>query len=213
MDYDKFLGQLANKTSDTTSQLGRKGIGFSTLPTFTQDVIEIWDCRKREYSQYEGTVFVVGHPTYGIIGSSSYPIGENTSALTLLSVTNAHNLFPENFENDRFIDETNSTGSYNLSDDYYYLSGNEYLQTDYIAYEDKIYKSLKATINCEYISSGSNAISDIEITGIVNGSDYILQDQTVVPITNFSTDGLKLKIENIGSDNIKLNNFRVRYYT
>jgi hypothetical protein len=214
-DINRFIAVQANKLSNTTGQLGRKGQSFTTLPSFTQDVIEIWDCRRTEYSQDEGSVFVVGHPDYSKIGpstlSGTYPIGPNTSATTLLSVTNAHNYFPEFFENDRFIDDSVSTGSF-YEDDYYYLLGTEDIyQTTYIAFEDKIYKSLKVNLNSTYISSGSNANSDISIKGIINGSEYTLTNNSTTNLNNFSTDGVKIKLENIGSENIKLNNFYIKY--
>jgi len=424
--FDRFIADQVNKTSDTTSQLGRKGIGFSTLPSFLQDVIELWDCRNIESTQEEGTVFVVGHPTYSIMGpsttSGAMPIGPNVSTRTTIGIFNAHNFFPEYFDNDRFISAGSSTGSWSgdltfindsvgyypfngnandesgngytgsvtgatLSTDYlnnsnqayyfngtnqnvsistglditgtaisifawvkldsltntfyqifekgnpgsngylfrirntpqldfrfnnisssyaysfvvdtwyhvgvtydganvkfyingeykdsdartdsisstsdtayigtrtaalddwegnitdvilfdttlsdadvgalysetkssrlednkigeYYLGSNTYLQTDYIAYEDKIYKSLKININSEYVSTGSEAISDLEATAIINGSNYTLSNNIITSISNFSTDGLKIKINNLGADNIKLNRFTVVY--
>lgn len=214
-NFDKFLGNQFNKLGNTTGQLGRKSTSFGTLPSFIQDVIEIWDCRKKVTKQNEGSVFVVGHETYSEIGpdtlSGAMPIGPNTTTRSLVSVTNSHNLFPEYFENDRFVDETNSTGSWYETDTYYLLTGGDIFQTEYIAYEDKIYKNVKLTVNSEYITTGSNANSNLELKAVINGSDFNLENNTNTSINNFSTDGLKIKITNVGLDDIKINNFKVKY--
>ncbi len=68
--FERFFAEQVNKTSDTTSQLGRKSLGFSTLPSFSQDILEIWDARIKTSSQDEGVVFVPGHDDYSLV----YPL-------------------------------------------------------------------------------------------------------------------------------------------
>jgi len=79
---------------------------------------------------------------------------------------------------------------------YYKIDSGQQFQTDYIAKEDKVYKSVNVTVTSEYNSTGSDASEDLNIYAVINGSEYSVTNGNTKSIANFSDDGLKIKIEN-----------------
>jgi len=72
-DIGKFIGQQARKTANTTSQLGRKGIPFTSLPANqTKNTLEIYDARlKTIYQNIVGDTLIWGGGSpYGLWGQN-----------------------------------------------------------------------------------------------------------------------------------------------
>jgi len=226
-DLGKFIEEQANKTGDVMSQLGRKGIDFSTLPVFIRNELVVGNYRIQEKQQniagntliwgnadfgiwgsyYWGssaqTSFILGHSVAGVLGTNI--LGSNVSDFEIIAVHNDNDKFPEGFWNDRFIDSTNSTGSHFLDEEYYQLNVNETLQSTHVAKENKIYKSVLITLNTEYATGsfvGSDAINEIQID-VSNDGGTSWQTVTEGIVNNLSdgtTDGLKVRFTNVGGD-------------
>lgn len=175
MATDKYIAKQAEKTGNAVSQLGRKGIGFSTLPSLIKENVEVWSCRTRYSTQAEGSVYCVNHPSYGIVGGSGYPgalpIGPNLTEREDTLVYNSHGLFPEYFNNNRFFSDS-STGSWYEDSEQYYLGSSEIFQTDYIAKEDKIYTKIKPLITSRFDLNVHDLQLELNLnTNIIDTSD------------------------------------------
>jgi len=179
------------------------------------------------------TSFVLGHSIAGVLGTSQ--LGSNTSEYQTIGVYNDADTFPEGFWNDRFI-SSNSSGSWFETEKFYQLDYGEILETEIIAKENKIYKSVYITLDTEYAAGsyvGSDANDDIQ----VYASNDIGTTWQLVPTMNITktlsggnVDGLKIKIENFSGDTgilvmpvtmpieftgaiININEFTVKYGT
>lgn len=216
-DINRFMAGQANALGDVTSQLGRQGEDFQTLPALFRDKISVHNCRiKTARKSLIGDALIWGHSTFGIwgtgswadsasissftFGSSEYGVldvnywGDRTSAWELYTVHNDLNLFIEQFDNNRFIDTLVSTGSFAIGS-YYSIPDGEMLITDYIAKEDKVYKTIYINnLEAEY-NDGSDASSGLAISAIINGIEYPLSIGAN-NISNISTDGIVLKFTN-----------------
>jgi len=106
----EFLASQSNKTSDTIAQLGRKGIGANTLPTYYQDELQMWDCRQQVSTYVINDSFILDHPDNATLGTSK--LGNRNSVPDIFLVYNAHGIFPEGFWNERFHDTVNTTADW-----------------------------------------------------------------------------------------------------
>jgi len=203
-DITKLVATQANKTADVMSQLGRKGLDFSTLPAFNRDVIEIGNHRIQEKQQaVDGSNLVWGNPDYGIWGSFLW--GTNSNPYEVTAVYNDNDWFPEGFWNDRFIDTGSSTGSYFSNSEIYQLDNNEVLQSTFIAKENKIYKSVLVKLKTEYAGGtliGSDANDSITIKASNDGGStwQTVTEGVTSVLTGGTTDGLKVKFINENND-------------
>jgi len=168
--FDRFFAGQVNKISDTTSQLGRKSASFNSLPSFSQDIIEIWDCRIKESTQVEGSVFVVGHPYYSIIGNP--PIG---SDITLFGNTGDFATgSPLDYEGNSVISAMDYMTQ--LSDENFYLDliGSAYATTEYNNNYD-----INNLNKFEFlISIPSDSTGDICLISQDSNYELILKDMT-----------------------------------
>lgn len=199
---DEFIAKMANQTGDNTSQIGREGEDFNILPVLLQEDLEIWNCRQKTFKRTANGGFIVGHDDYSYVGSTfdTY-VGSvsptNPQTYELSAVQNAHNLFYEGFYNDRFISTGSSTGSWLTGSDWYQTDYNEALITDYVAMEDKIYKSVTLTLNSRF-ESGSDALATYSAWAGISGSWYSLDINNTTVIPNVSNEGMKIQIKNTG---------------
>jgi hypothetical protein len=136
MSLGATLGNSMSEQSRINSELSSGGSEDITLLDFHSEELDSWNCRIQEKIQsIAGTGLIFGNDTYGLWGSidSSFVLGGDTGKLGVNAlgsgniqdfvvkyVHNAHDLFPEFFTNTRFIDLTNSTGSWNGSNAYYF---------------------------------------------------------------------------------------------
>lgn len=220
-----YLSGTGAEQERINKELGRDSDEFTILGV-AKHKLHIWDCRKKVSKRdvATGSFFIVEHPDYGLIGSSILQYNPLPDA-ELQYVQNGHNIFPEGFWNERFIDNDISTGSI-LIGSAYYLEASEYLWSDYIAKEDKIYKSINLTYDSDIVATGSDGAEYTDVVASINGVEYELNsgDNT---INNTSTDGIKIKITNnriegqvfpitwpISFDEkipIKINSYKVKY--
>jgi len=127
-DMVNHIANQSKKLGNAVAQIGRKSIGFTTLNPLHYDDLEIWDCRKVESHQNIAgealmwdhssfglwdtgkwadvaiSTFIIGHVEAGVLGTSK--LGSTASDFETIGVSNAHNLFPEGFWNERFKDDT-----------------------------------------------------------------------------------------------------------
>lgn len=216
-DLGTTLGQNASESNRMNSELSVASAGDITILDLHSASLEVWNSRVKEKEQSitENGVtesFILSSPLAGLLGINK--LGSSLSSYITTSVTNAHDLFPEGFWNDRFISTGSSTGSEYIADTtgYYLIASGSYLQTEYIAWEDKVYKSVLIDIDSEYVATGANANSNISAYAYINNLPYTLTIGVKTTFSNTSNDGLKIKLLNnaTGSD-IKINSFTAKY--
>ncbi len=153
--------------------------------------------------------FILGHPDLGILGTSV--LGEGIVPVPeLIGVHNAENNFIEPFGNDRFI-ALESTGSWDYTNNEYYLAQDDYLLSEYVVKNGNTYTSIYLNIVSQYVATGSIADNDLSIYAISNNDSFVLTANDTTTISNFSADGIKIKIINTKSSSIKIKEFLVNY--
>lgn len=92
-------------------------IPISDAPT---SYLQIWAGRIKEKFQdiSGGNFFIVEHPDYGQIGTQELLYNDPSDYITETKVYNSHELFPESFNNTRFIDTTVTTATVDLTNHY-----------------------------------------------------------------------------------------------
>jgi len=212
----KILINSVNKLATTTANVGREGLSQSSLIISYQDQLEVWNCRTKFTTKDITTdILLWGHPTFGIWNDqnwgsaldTSFILGQADNAIlgtsrlgergnpdVLTYVSNAHNVFPEFFENDRFFTGS-STGSWFEEEQYYELDNTEYFLSEYIAKEDKVYKSVKPIIIAE-LEDGTDASNLITAEAIIGSNTYSLTNRTTTNINNTGSDGMQVKFTN-----------------
>jgi hypothetical protein len=231
----EFIAKQANKTGDAIAQVGRKSVDSEVFPVEQPQIAEIWNSRITAKKQIVAGEFLIwGNITYGIWGDGKWGtdltaafilgsplggvLGTNVLGSTLseyedFRVFNAHNLFIEGFWNDRFIDNTSTGSEYISENGYYKVEPSEFLQTKYIALENKTYNAIRIRINSEYEDDGQNALTDLTMTAIINSVSYNLTHNQVVSLTNSSTGGIKIKLLNKSTTrNVIIKDFTIRYW-
>lgn len=220
-----YLGQSGAEQERINRELGEDSDQVTILDTVRHKV-QVWDCRKKVSTRNiaNGNFFIVGHPTYGLIGSTLLQYNPLPDT-ELLYVQNSHNIFPEGFWNDRFVDTDISTGSIYIGSGYY-IDNQEYFQSSYIAKEDKVYKSINLSYDIINSSTGSDASDWVDIYAVIGSSLFSLTEGDNI-INNLSDDGIKIKIVNnlnLGEEFpitwpinfseialIKINSYKIKY--
>ena len=229
----KFQSAQANKLGDTTAQIGKKGQGYTTFPYAIRKYLDIWNCRIKQSKQSIagdsliwgnetygiwntfkwGTTptsnFILGHSIYAILGSGT--LGSSTNTYQMENVFNSHNLFPEYYENNRFIDTDLSTGSWFEGNYYLIADGSEFF-SEIISKEDNLaQESVYIDIQAKYSTTGSDASDYLTSYALVGTSSILLSNNTLTNFTNIDTNGLKIKIINATGSSIQINNYLVEY--
>lgn len=194
------LGEVIGKSEAEQERINSElsvgeGEDFTILDIQSES-ISLATQRVKEYEQsVAGSNLVWGNPDYGIWGSF-YWADDFSEPYIVKAVYNDENYFPEGFWNDRFINETLSTGTYISGSEYYLLEPGQIFHTDTIAKEDKIYKQVLININSINAHTGSSIEDDLIIFASNNGNlsyQSITRDVNTILI-NGNTDGLSIKI-------------------
>lgn len=169
----------------------------------------LWNARIKEkiIDTSTGSHFVLDDPVKGVLDREEVSTGADIYQLQ--HVINSHNIFPENFFSDEFIDTSVSTGS--RGDGYYLLKDGEVFQTTIISDEKLIYTSINPYISALYTSDGLLASGDVDIKAIIGSSEYNLTHNKDKEIEQNEIRNLILRIENNTGREVKLQDLMIFY--
>ena len=198
------ISKLVMRSGDNTLQVGRQDKGEDAIKAFTEEDLEIWNARIIRKSRD-----VSNDTIWGLFEwNNSNWDNTYTNDMEIISVLNAHNYYPEQFSNDRFIDSDLSTGS--LYNNYYELDVSEQFHSTYITKNNTRYS--KAKIELLARDSSNNIVTDnIEIMAYIGNNYFKLTNNEYTDLVSDSTDGMKILIKNKGTEKINLNYFYVNY--